>query len=66
LESLAHGQGEIGPEDAGENCSESGSLGAAVVSMIGFGIRSNDAYAQKLRDLARRLGLPADYVDGIR
>ena len=26
---------------------------------------SNDAYAQKLRDLARRLGLPADYVDRI-
>lgn len=25
----------------------------------------NDAYAQKLRDLARRLGLPADYVDRI-
>jgi hypothetical protein len=27
---------------------------------------SNDAYAQKRRDLARRLGLPADYVDQIR
>ena len=26
---------------------------------------SNDAYAQKLRDLARRLGLPPDYVDRI-
>jgi hypothetical protein len=26
---------------------------------------SNDAYARKLRDLARRLGLPADYVDRI-
>lgn len=26
---------------------------------------SNDEYAQKLRGLARRLGLPADYVDRI-
>jgi len=26
---------------------------------------SNDAYAQKLRDVARRLGLPADYVNRI-
>lgn len=26
---------------------------------------SNDAYAQKLRDLARSLGLPAEYVDSI-
>src|SRR5262245_20927100 len=26
---------------------------------------SNDAYAQKLRDLARRLGLPPDYIDRI-
>lgn len=26
---------------------------------------SNDAYARKLRDLARRLGLPPDYVDRI-
>lgn len=26
---------------------------------------SNEAYAQKLRALARRLGLPADYVDRI-
>lgn len=26
---------------------------------------SNDAYARQLRDLARRLGLPADYVDRI-
>jgi len=27
---------------------------------------SNEAYAEKLRGLARRLGLPADYVDQIR
>ena len=27
--------------------------------------KSNDAYAQKLRDLAQRLGLPADYIDRI-
>lgn len=26
---------------------------------------SNQAYARKLRDLGRRLGLPAEYVDGI-
>ncbi len=26
---------------------------------------SNEEYAQKLRDLARRLGLPADYIDRI-
>jgi hypothetical protein len=34
LESLAHGQSEIGPEDSDENCAESGSSGAAVVSVI--------------------------------
>ena len=37
----AHGQSEIGPEDAGANRSESGSNGAAVVSVTDFTIRGS-------------------------
>jgi hypothetical protein len=61
MEGPAYGQSKIGPEDAGENCSESGSSGAAVVSVIDFTIRGSRCLpyvVAALRSTTQRSELP--------